>query len=563
MITHLHIQNVALIDKAEVAFGPGLNVLSGETGAGKSMLIDAINFMLGHRPGRDFIRAGQETASVEGVVTVTDPEALAALKDLDIPTEDGELLLSRTLNQQGRSVCRINGRTLTVSLLKDVSAFLVDVHGQHQHQSLLNPHRHIVLLDNFCGAPLAQLKAELAGLIADYRHTAKKLKELQGNPGQRETQLEIWRFQLQELAAAKLKPGEEEALSQRRNRLSDADKLAQYTSESLFLLYGAETSVTSHLGRAQTLLQNLAAMDETQVRLSGALTEISHQIADMVSELREYHHGLNSDPQTLEKLESRLDTLYRLRKKYGGTTEDLLAQQEKLQAQIDEAENSGARIAELNAQRRQHIQLIAAKCNEMTALRRKQAEAIQSKIVGALRELGMKHVQFAVAMEKQATFTANGNDRLEFMLSPNLGEAMRPLAKIASGGEMSRVMLAMKAVMAHADGIGTLIFDEIDTGVSGRTAQQVAEKLVSISRSHQILCITHLPQIAAMADHHFLIAKNTMDVDGQPKTRTCVTPLSQQDIFHELARLIGGAQITDATLQAAEEMKHLAEELKS
>ena len=552
MITVLRVKNVALIDEAEVEFGPGLNILTGETGAGKSILIDSVNFLLGERPGKDFIRSGTDMATVEGMILLADPEARRAIADMGIePEEDGLLLLSRTLNAQNRSACRVNGRSVTVGMLKEICDHLVDVHGQHQHQSLLNPNKHIVLLDRFCGEELETLKKELANLISEYREISKNLKDLSGAPGQRESQMEMWQFQINEIESAKLKPGEEEQLVTKCNRLAAVDKLAKNAGEALFLLQGGNfdtASATDQVGKALQFVTELARLDKSINPLAERLTETSVLLADIVEELSAYNRALDADPLVLEQLEARLDVIYRLKKKYG---ENIIEHYEKIKKQAEKHLNAEDEIIRLNSKRRKQMQAIAAKCGDMTTVRRKYAEMIQGQIVKVLRDLGMKDVQFAISMEKQAAFTANGNDRLEFMISPNLGEPLKPLSQIASGGEMSRIMLALKTVMAHVDRIGTLIFDEIDAGVSGRTAQQVAEKLTQIANSHQILCITHLPQIAAMAGKHFLISKNV--TGGQ--TLTSVQELSYDGAISELARLIGGAEITPITIKAAKEMK--------
>ncbi|MCL2399783.1 MAG: DNA repair protein RecN, partial [Defluviitaleaceae bacterium] len=422
-------------------------------------------------------------------------------------------------------------------------------------------------LDRFCGEKLEKLKEELAELIAAYREISRELKTLQGAPGQREAQIEIWQFQIDEISEAQLKPGEEESLEQKRNRLSSVERISKYAQGALYLLYGGNfdvSSATDQVGKALQQLTDLARLDESKQPLADRLTDLSIQLADIVGELSDYSKNLDADPYTLERVETRLDVIYRLKKKYGGDVEDILAHLEKITAKLEKYVGSEGEILRLNTKRREAMQAIASKCNEMTNVRRNQAELIQERIVENLRDLGMKNVQFSIAMEKQAAFNANGNDRLEFMISPNLGESLKPLSQIASGGEMSRVMLALKTVMADVDKIGTLIFDEIDAGVSGRTAQQVAEKLAQISGAkttnirHQILCITHLPQIAAMADKHFLISKGIVKGEKGEHTLTFVQELNHYGIIEELARLIGGAQITESTLRAAEEMKALA-----
>lgn len=549
MIINLRVKNAALIDEAEVEFGPGLNILTGETGAGKSILIDSINFMLGQRPGKDFIRSGADTAEVEGLISLKDPDAISAIREMGIEADE-ELLLARTLNSQGRSTCRVNGRSVTVSMLKEISSLLVDIHGQHEHQSLLNPAKHIVLLDRFCGEKLQTHKNNLASLISKYREISREIKNLQGgSPSQREAQIGILNFQKNELESASLKPGEEEELESAQNRLSAVDKLSKNAEEALFLLRSSD-----NVGKAQKLVTELARWDESKQGLAERLTDLSIQIADIAEELTDYTEGLDSDPLALERVEARLDVIYRLKKKYNAAdTQGLLDQLVRTSDRLDKLEGSEEEINRLNSKRRGSIEAIAAKCNEMTALRREQAEMIQVRILEVLRDLGMKDVQFAISIEKQAAFSANGNDKLEFMISPNLGEPLKPLSQIASGGEMSRVMLALKTVMADVDRIGTLIFDEIDAGVSGRTAQQVAEKLVQIAGRHQLLCITHLPQIAAVAGTHFLIAKGV----EQGQTVTRVRGLDYDGAVKELARLIGGAEITEAVIRAAGELKEM------
>ncbi|MCL1998013.1 MAG: DNA repair protein RecN [Turicibacter sp.] len=553
MIASLTVNNVALIERAEVTFGAGLNILSGETGAGKSILIDAIKFLLGGRVAKDFVRG--DFADVSGIIRIANTAVIATLAELGVEAETGEeLLINRTLNAQGRSLCRINGRQVTNRVLKEVAAFLVDIHSQHEHQSLLNSARHIDLLDQFCGAELERLKAELAELIADYREILKEIREIEGAPGQREAQLEIWEFQMREIKAANLKLEEEDELTIKRNRLSAADKLHKNANEALFRLNGGNfdtNSATDQIGKALTLVMDLAKWDESQKNLEERLREVAIQLADISEELGTYTKDLDSDPLELEKIENRLDVIYRIKKKYRADIPEILKLAEEIEQKLERNLNIEEELLALKARRKESLRAISAKCNEMSAIRRKEADIVQVQIQEILKELGMKDVEFAISMEKQATFTAAGNDNLEFMISPNLGESLKPLSQIASGGEMSRVMLAMKTIIA--DNIGTLIFDEIDAGVSGRTAQQVAEKLAHIAKNRQILCITHLPQIAAMADNHFLISKEV----ANNQTLTQVTELDYRGSIAELARLIGGAEITQTTVIAATEMKDM------
>ena len=574
MINNLRIQNIALIDQVEVTFAPGLNVLTGETGAGKSIIVDSINFLLGGRPGRDFVRNGADFAKVEGLVEFDDPIIAEGLFALGIDAEDGQLMLERSVNVGSKSVCRINGRTVPVSLLKAVASTLVDVHGQHEHQSLLDPVKQMGLLDQFCGqdraeTPFMSHKNTLSSLLGQYREIVRALKALTGTGNQRQEQIDIWRFQLAEIDHANIKPDEEETLTAKRNRLSGLEKLSRNAGQALQLLHSGEgggafesaaeqRAATDQIARAAIMLAEIAKIDPAKQHLYTNIQEISATLADITLELGSYLSDLDADPAELEVIEDRLNTIYTIKKKYGATIHDVLAKQSELTKNLDSLEDSEAEIKRLQAQRRHIITEITAVCNEINHIRTTTAENIAAGVTGILKELGMQNARFYIDITRKTAFSPDGNDAVEFMISPNPGEPTKPLRRIASGGEMSRVMLAIKTVLADADRTPSVIFDEVDTGISGRTAQQVAEKLMTISRRRQILCITHLPQIAAMADTHFLIEKHTLS----ERTATNVFPLQNEAMHEELARLIGGAQITAATLQAAREMKELADGLK-
>jgi DNA repair protein RecN (Recombination protein N) len=557
MISHLRISDVALIREVEIDFGPGLNILTGETGAGKSIIVDSINFLLGERPVRDFVRSSAESASVTGIIEITDETVTAALSALGFGPEDGQLMLSRTLSGS-KSVCRVNGRTVAVGVLKEISALLVDVHGQHEHQSLLNTDKQLRLLDQFCD--LTALKQELDTHLKNYRENGKALRALSGLGNGREARLEIIGFQRDEIKNAKLREDEEETLNARRKRLSGLDKLVKLSSGSLALLDGGEGERTAldQIGKALVLLQEIAEYDPEKSGLADTLSEAAALVNDVAGELRDYAEELDADPQELERVEARLDVIYRLKKKYGATLADVIAYGEKMDAEYERLNNAEQEINTLRAKRRMITRDITAVCAKMTAIRKRQAESIEEQIARVLTELGMKNARFKIDIQPKPAFGTDGNDRVEFMISPNPGEPLKPLARIASGGEMSRMMLAVKTVLADADNIATLIFDEIDAGVSGRTAQKVAEKLNAVARGKQLRCITHLPQIAAMADTHFLIEKSTRD----DATVTMVRALDREEIIDELARLTGGAVITEATRKAAEEMKEQAEGMK-
>ena len=561
MISHLRIENVALIDEVEVNFAPGLNVLTGETGAGKSILVDSINFLLGQKATRDLIRTGASFAHVEGVLECADPFIQAGLSVFGVDAADGQVILARTMQaDSGKSMCRINGRTVTVGMLKDAASLLVDVHGQHEHQSLLDSGKQMQLLDQFCGEALESLKAKLAEHLKRYRETDRTLKSL-GVGNQRQEQIDIWRFQLDEIEKADLKIGEEENLAEKRDRLSSLDKLSKNAGGALSLLYRSnniQLCAIDQVSRAAGMVAEIAKIDSSKQKLLINATEVSQLLQDIIAELRDYTDELDADPNELEKIETRLDLIYRTKKKYGGDVEYVLKKKQELQQNLDNLENSDVEIARLKQVRRKIITDITGVCDEINAIRTATAAQVAAGISEVIKDLGMKNARFFIEIQRKNAFGPDGNDTVEFMISPNPGEAEKPLKRIASGGEMSRIMLAIKTVLADADHMDTVIFDEVDTGVSGRTAQQVAEKLMGISRRRQILCITHLPQIAAMADTHFLIEKST---EGE-RTVTRVFPLESEAMTSELARLIGGAQITEATMAAAGEMKAQANAMK-
>jgi DNA repair protein RecN (Recombination protein N) len=450
-------------------------------------------------------------------------------------------------------------------MLKEVYALLVDIHGQHEHQSLLDSAKQMNLLDRFCGGELADCKVALTDLLNRYRENGRKLKALAGVGNQRNEQLDFWRHQLQEIEAAALKDGEEEKLTARRNRLGGLEKLSENTRRALGLLYGgaeSQYSALDQMGRAAGCISEIAKLDPAKETLLVDMNETTAMLSDIAADLRNYIDELDTDPQELERIESRLDIIYRTKKKYGPSLEAVQKRYEQLTQNISEIENSGAEIARLNHIKRGLTQEITKVCDALSAKREEQAAVISADICAVLGNLGMPNARFEITVTRKTTFTADGNDQIDFLISPNPGEPMKPLRRIASGGEMSRIMLAIKTVLADADKIPTVIFDEVDAGVSGRTAQQVAEKLAVISRYRQILCITHLPQIAAMADTHFYIEKNTRETDGEVRTVTSVQALPPERITAELARLTGGAQITEATLKAAREMKEQATALK-
>lgn len=554
MLEHLHIKNVALIKESEISFGDGLNILTGETGAGKSMVIDALQFALGGRVGKDFLRHGQKQAAVEALFFADAPTFLEKLAESGIPTEeDGTLLIARSLSDSGRSVCRINGTTVTVGMLREIAAELIDFYGQHEHQSLLNPTKHIRLLDRFCGTAFGEAMAAYQKGYAALRELEKQLEHLQGDGAQRERQIDMLQFQKEELEAGNLCSGEEEALLEEKKRLSSMGKLMSLTGESLLLLYdGAEgiPSACDQLGDALAKLEEAAGYDDRLRAFADALADAYAAAEDTARGLKREAEKQETNPQRLEEIEERLQLIYRLKRKYGGSVEAALLFYDKVCQELDFLLNSEEKAAELASKKEAVQRQTAFAAEQLSLLRQKTASQVAEQIEAALRDMEMKEARFRIHIEERAEWTAEGKDKVEFLISANAGEQPKPLAKIASGGEMSRVMLALKTVLVDADEIGTFIFDEIDTGVSGRTAKKVGDKMCGLAEKRQILCITHLPQIAAMADRHFLIEKES--VNGETVTK--VAELEKEGSVREVARLMGGSDVTETTLAAAREL---------
>ncbi len=554
MIANLTVKNVALIEYAEILFEDGLNILSGETGSGKSMLIDAISFVLGEKADKDFIRIGAQTAEVEMLLNISSDEAVNALKQLNI--EDcSQLLLSRTINESNRSVCKINGKTVTIGMLKEISTLLVDMHGQHEHQSLLNPNKHITLLDKFCEEEITPLKQKLKEHIEEYKEVVKKMKLYITDEKEREAKISMLTYQVEEIKAAALKPGEEDALLQKRKKLGSLEKLAQNTYDALENLSEHPLNPAySLVTKAVHNIEEIASADDSKKYLAENIQAVLTEISEIIHDLKAYQSDLELDPDELAQIDARLTTIHSVKKKYGGTVEEVIKFYKEAQNQIEFIENGVDALNNLANNKKKKLMSIISVCENISKVRKTQAEQITVRIIGVLQELGMKEALFNIEIGRKKEFGLNGFDNVEFLISPNPGSPLKPLSKIASGGEMSRVMLALKSVLADVDNIETFIFDEIDTGVSGRTAQMVAEKLNILGKTHQILCITHLPQIAAMAKNHLLIEKR----QNENSTTSHISTLDYNSTITELARLIGGAEITAATMKAADEMKQMA-----
>ena len=560
MLEKLHIRNFALIDELEIRFKAGLNVLTGETGSGKSIIFEAINFVLGEKADKDLIKSGKDMAEVSAVFTIDNDFVAQQLAEKNItPDEEGCILLERSFNTEGKSACKINGRTVTVGMLKEVSEYLVDIHGQYDHQSLLKNESQLVLLDRMCGDDIKENLKKISERYKDFKETIKMLEDLNGDDADREAKIDLYKFQIDEIKKANLKPGEEDELNERRDIIANSVKLKQFSDNALDVLYRSDNaSASDKIAVAIDDVASIAKIDPSQMSLQEALESIAAQLEGVIEGLRNYSENMEADPRALDDIEIRLQLIYDLKKKYGSTIEEINAYVDKVEEKLAFIENSAEMLMEYQIRKEADERIINKLADEVSEVRRAQASLLGKQIEDVLYDLGMINAVFNVSVSPSEALNERGHDKVEFLISANLGEEPKPLNKIASGGEMSRVMLALKVILADVDNIGTFIFDEIDTGISGRTAQRVAEKMAKVSKTHQLLCITHLPQIAAMADHHYLIDKVSTDAG----TTTIVSELNASEIEEELARLIGGTRITDATLNAAKDMKNMANKFK-
>ena len=556
MLVELHVTNFALIDRLDLTFGAGLNILTGETGAGKSIIIDALGLALGGRAGADLVRTGAAKATVEAVFDLTHaPEEVRrrlAEAGLDGDDEEDTLLVTRELARAGgKSQCRINGRLMPVAVLKEIAEGLVDVHGQHEHQSLLAADRHVDILDNWGGKDALALRQQVGELFVEANALKREREQLRTDARERARMLDLYRFQSEELAAADLQPGEEEELAADRSRLANSEKLSAAAADAYATLSGAErgAGALDALNAALAAVEHVAALDEALSPLAETLQSAVSFAEDAARDLRVYQESVEFNPERLEEIETRLDLIRTLKRKYGETLEEVIAYGAELAGKLDALENSEAREEALTVAITKAEDKLNAAAARLTRARRKASENFAAGIARELADLGMAATQFEVSIEAQPV-TSKGADRVEFLLSPNPGEPLRPLAKIASGGEMSRIMLAMKSVLARTGAIPTMIFDEIDVGVGGRTAQTIGDKLEALAREAQIMCITHLPQIASRAGTHFFIEKQV----HEGRTTVSVAPLDSEGRIEEIARMLGGSRRSEAVVQHAREM---------
>ncbi len=549
MLNHLSIKNVAVIDRLDADFRGGMTVLTGETGAGKSIIIDSINMILGERANKELVRYGTDKAVVQAVFDA--PECLAnVLEENDVDVEDGQIIITRSLTKDGKSTARVNGMAVTLSVLREISDSLINIHGQHDNQALLTPARHTDFLDAY--AENEEYISAYRDILIKKRGIEKRLASLEMDEQEKLQKTDLLKYQINEIKKAALEKGEEEDLKEQREIYENAELITNSTSEAYANIYGGDEAQSAYdgvsiaadaLSRIKDLNPSLAAMHET-------LIGVMYQIEDIAHEIKEFGDGVDFDEQTLNDIEERLDLISRLKRKYGGGAEDILAYLEKAQNDLNDIILSDEKVNELKSELLSVTDELRESGKTLTKRRIAAAKKLEKEIERSLGELNMDKARFRVNIETQNDFFDNGMDKTEFLISTNPGEPPKPLVRVASGGELSRVMLAIKSILADADGADTLIFDEIDTGVSGAAAVSIAKKLSAIGRNKQVICITHLPQLTAVADNHYLIRKDT-DSD---MAFTSLEELDVEGRERELARIIDGTQVSEIALSHAKEM---------
>ncbi len=572
MLSELHIQNFAIIDKLDLRFNDGLVILTGETGAGKSIILDAVVMLIGGRADATVVRTDSDAAIVEGVFHLKGPEkesVLAILQREDLLDDPNYVALAREVRREGRNVARVNGRTVGVAVLKELGAFLVDIHGQAEHLSLLDPHAHLGLLDRYADVakPLNDYRMTYQTLM-DLRRELNDLRQMQADADHR---VEMLTFQADEIEAAKLKPGEEEETRKERDRLANAESLAQYAQQALTLLDEGSTessAATDLVGQAAQALASLARVDKGQEELSSQATALEDTLSDIVHNLRNYLEEIEFNPKRLEEVEERVNLIYNLTRKYGGSIPAVLAFAADARKQLENISSAAGRIAELEAREAQLLEKLSEQGRTLSDKRKSSAEALGKNIELELDDLRMAAAHFGVDFQTKPdpngvpvgdgarlAFDQNGLDRVEFLVAPNPGEGLKPLAKIASGGETSRLMLALKNVLARADQVPSLIFDEIDQGIGGRVGLVVGHKLWNLARSHQVFCVTHLPQLAVFGEQHYQVQK----LIDKGRTLTRVEQLDGEPRLLELSQMLG--EVGEGTLRSAHELLQVSRQM--
>lgn len=559
MLINLHVKNLALIKEADVDFSKGLIVLTGETGAGKSLLLGSVNIALGNKVSKDIIRTGAQFALVELTFQV-DEVCASKLKQMDIFMEEGNIITVSRKISESRSVSKINGETVNVNVLKKVMGMLVDIHGQHEHQSLLYVSNHLNILDKYAKKEMADILKGLSAEYGNYTELKSRLSSYNIDEAQRMREVEFSMYEVNEIENANLIPGEDEELEEQYKKLSNSENIVETLSSVYGLIgYDSMQSAGELISKATQEISSISNFDEKINGFKETLFDIDSVCRDLSAEISDYTGELEYDPREVSRIGERLDTINHLKLKYGKTIDDILQYQDKKQSYLDELNNYSEKIDQIKGlitESREKLQVLSERASKM---RKTAAKELENSITDALKDLNFLSVDFKINITKKDKITDKGFDNVEFMISTNPGEPVRPLAKVASGGELSRIMLAIKSLLAREDEIETLIFDEIDTGISGKTASMVAEKLAKISANHQVICISHLSQIAAMADSHYLIKKDMED----NSTATNIVKLTREESIKEIVRINGDGTMTDAAVAHAIEMKDMADRTKS
>lgn len=554
MLKELNIRNFAIIDELTVNFDEGLTVLTGETGAGKSIIIDAVHLLTGGRASQDFVRHGAKKAELTGLFFLPDQHpAFEKLMEAGIEYEEGTIILRRDINENGKSVCRVNGKLVPLSVLRDIGSTLVDIHGQHENQELMDEKRHIDLLDQFAEKQLQPIKEKYQRLFHEYRTLKREVEKINIDEQQTAQRIDLYQFQIRELEEAKLSVKEEEALLEERKRLQNFHKIYEHAINAYEAISG-EMKGLDCIGDAMSALEDIVQLDEEFNEAFEAVSSAFYALQDASYQIKDIIDELEFDPERLNEVESRLNQYQMLKRKYGHTVEEIITYYEKIKNELNTLLHRDEAIQQKEQQLRKMEEELEKLCDELTKVRKKCAEHLSEAIMNELRDLHMEKAKFIVQFERLNNFDLNGKDYISFYISTNIGEPPKSLPKIASGGELSRIMLALKTIFSSKSQITSIIFDEVDTGVSGRVAQAIAEKITNISLNSQVLCISHLPQVAAMADEHYLIAKQV----EQNRTFTTVEKIEGDKRVEEISRMMSGTEITELTLRHARELLELA-----
>jgi len=559
MLQSLHVKNLALIEETEVEFGEGLNILTGETGAGKSLVIGSVNLALGAKFEKDMLRRGAESALVELVFHCDSAKVVSKMQDMDLePEEDGTIIISRKM-QPGKSVCKINGETVTARQIKELAEVLIDIHGQHEHQSLLHKKKHLEILDSFCGEELEKPLALVAETFAECERIRETISGEAMDEEQKAKEQALAEFEYKEIEEARLRIGEDEELEQTYRRMTNSKKITESMGESyLYTGNDSDGGAGNALSRALRAIRSVSMYDERLEQLEQQLSEVDSLLSDYNRDVADYLTDCEFDGEDFRKVEERLNTINHLKGKYGNGIEEILAYGESRQQLLDKLADYDAYMQKLKKELEAYEDKLQKACEQVSEIRKRNGAVLEEKLRDALVNLNFLSVEFEIAVRPARQISANGFDDVEFLISTNPGESVKPLNQVASGGELSRVMLAIKTVLAGKDDMDTLIFDEIDAGISGKTAWKVSEQLDTVGAAHQVICITHLPQIAAMADVHFVIEKSSVE----DNTITDIRKMEEEESLAELARLLGSDSLTEAALTNAREMRAQANQYK-